>query len=717
MRKIVAIYFMFNFLFSINPPNYGSFPEGFWEKMNDRGIGQEYGDPGWVKKIQEWKDSSERDTQLEFFIPVLLGKYSDVSSTYFSASDYENMLFDNNSTGTMREYYDEISYGNFSVNGDAGGWYNSSLTMQQAVDNAQQYVANVAALADGDFNYALYDNDGPDNVPNSGDDDGYVDGIIVVYSGCGAEWYPGNNNLWPHASSLGGYEYTTNDASANGGNIIVSSYAVCPELSGGGDCNTSEIRPMGVYAHEFGHIIGLPDLYDRDDSDGGSEGLGEWCLMASGSWLGNAGDTPAHMSAWCKNKLGWLDPTVLDHNTNGLEIPQVETNPYALKIWEDDYEYDRYFLIENRQAMGFDSDINGTGLMIYHIDESQSYGSSRWSGGPVNDDESHKMVDLEEGDGANDLDNNDNRGDSGDPYPGSSLNTNFNDTTNPNANNYNGQSTGISIENISDSDEIMTADIEIRPTAGYAIVYDDGGISGFSYGYSNPNPTYSGVVFTPTRSGMLEEIDFGTPFSELNFELMIYESFNGINPGTLLGTYTGYISEPGWHTVEVNPLEVVEGLEFFVVLVFEGSVYASFDYSLVYTGNSYLSPDGVNYYEDISYYGNLNIRSKISHDELKVGDDSVVLDNFFLYPAYPNPFNPVTTMNYKIPEDGLVQLTIYDMKGRVIRNLVNSKQNSGFKSVRWNGLNNSGLSVSAGIYMYQLSINNYNYTRKIVLLK
>ena len=64
--------------------------------------------------------------------------------------------------------------------------------------------------------------------------------------------------------------------------------------------------------------------------------------------------------------------------------------------------------------------------MIYHIDESQSYGSSRWSGGPVNDDESHKMVDLEEGDGANDLDNNDNRGDSGDPYPGSSLNTNFN---------------------------------------------------------------------------------------------------------------------------------------------------------------------------------------------------------------------------------------------------------------------------------------------------
>ena len=227
-----------------------------------------------------------------------------MSSTYFNASDYETLLFGDNETGSMREYYHEISYGNFSVDGDAGGWYNSSSTMQQAVDNTREYVSNVASLADGDFDYGLYDNDGPDNIPNSGDDDGYVDGIIVVYSGCGAEWSPGNDNLWPHVSSLGSYEYVTNDASANGGNIIVSSYAVCPELSGGGDCNTSLIRPMGVYAHEFGHIIGLPDLYDRDDSDGDSEGLGEWCLMASGSWLGVGGDTPGHMSAWCKSQMG-----------------------------------------------------------------------------------------------------------------------------------------------------------------------------------------------------------------------------------------------------------------------------------------------------------------------------------------------------------------------------------------------------------------------------
>ena len=717
MRKITIITLVTQVLFGINPPKSGNFPDGFWETMKEQGIAQNYGDPGWVKKINDWKNSQTRDVQLEFNIPVLLGKYSDVNTTYFSASDYETLLFGNNQTGSMKEYYNEISYGNFNVDGVAGGWYNSSSSMQQAVGNAKEYVANVAALADGDFDYGLFDNDGPDNIPNSGDDDGYVDGLIVVYSGCGAEWSPGNDNLWPHASSLGAYDYTTNDASANGGNIIVSSYAVCPELSGGGDCNTSTIRPMGVYAHEFGHVLGLPDLYDRDDTDGDSEGVGEWCLMASGSWLGTGGDTPAHMSAWCKSEMGWLNPTVLNTSTNGVEIPEVETQPYALKIWEDDFEFDRYFLIENRQAIGFDSDMNGTGLMIYHVDESRRHGSSFFSGGPVNDNANHKLVDLEEADGANNLDNNENRGDAGDPFPGSSLNGNFNELTIPSSDNYDLEVTGISVNDISDSDILMTADIEIRPTAGYAIVYDDGGISGYSYGYSDPNPTYAGVVFTPTRSGILEEVDFGTPFYDLNYELLLYESFDGLSPGSLLNSYTGFISESGWHTIEVDPIEVFEGGSFFVAVVFEGSTYASFDYSQTYTGNSFLSPDGVNYYEDISYYGNLNIRSKISHDELGLGGKNMVADNFTLLPAYPNPFNPVTTLGYNLDKQAEVSFIIYDIMGHEVKTLVKSLQNSGMKTIQWNAKDNNGKKVPSGIYFGSLKSNGITLNQKITLLK
>ena len=229
-----------------------------------------YGNIGWIKKIELYKKNEVRNTQLEFNIPVILGKYSDVSDTYFNSIDFQN-LFDQNPTGTMKDYYLEISYGNFVLNGQTSGWYQTDISQLQAVDNVKEYVANVAALADPDFNYGLYDNDGPDNIPNSGDDDGYVDGIVVVYPGC----LDGENNIWAHQSSLGNSQYVTNDLTPNGQNIIIDTYMVCPELSAGSaqNCNTDLIFQMGTFAHEFGHVLGLPDLYDRDDTNGISEGV------------------------------------------------------------------------------------------------------------------------------------------------------------------------------------------------------------------------------------------------------------------------------------------------------------------------------------------------------------------------------------------------------------------------------------------------------------
>ena len=263
----------------------------------------------------------------------------------------------------------------------------------------------------------------------------------------------------------------------------------------------------------------------------------------------------------------------------------------------------------------------------------------------------------------------------------------------------------------------MTADITIRPTTGYSIVYDEGGISGYSYGYSDPNPTYAGVVFTPTISGVLEEVDFGTPFADLNFELLIYESFNGSTPANLLASHTGYISESGWHTVQVDPIDVIEGVDFFVAVVFEGSVYASFDYSMIYTGNSFLSPDGINYYEDISYYGNLNIRSKINHGELGIDDNFIVAESFKLFPAFPNPFNPNTVIRYLLPHKAMVSLNIFDLKGRLIRNLVDSFQEPGIKSVIWNAKDNNGRSLPTGIYFYKIQSENFLESKKVIYIK
>jgi hypothetical protein len=90
---------------------------------------------------------------------------------------------------------------------------------------------------------------------------------------------------------------------------------------------------------------------------------------------------------------------------------------------------------------------------------------------------------------------------------------------------------------------------------------------------------------------------------------------------------------------------------------------------------------------------------------------------FKLYPAYPNPFNPVTTLHYDLPEDALVNITIYDMMGRIINNLVNSTQNSGYKSVQWNANNSAGLPVSAGMYFYSIQAGDFKQIKKIVLLK
>ena len=131
-----AILFLFSYLHAINPPQSGAFPIGFWDQMESQEIGSVYGDSGWVIKIARWRDGDLRDAQLEFNMPVLLGKYSN-TTTYFTAQDFQNTLFDDNATGTMSDYYDEISHGGFTVDGTAHGWYQSTYTMSEAKANTK----------------------------------------------------------------------------------------------------------------------------------------------------------------------------------------------------------------------------------------------------------------------------------------------------------------------------------------------------------------------------------------------------------------------------------------------------------------------------------------------------------------------------------------------------------------------------------------------------
>ena len=97
--------------------------------------------------------------------------------------------------------------------------------------------------------------------------------------------------------------------------------------------------------------------------------------------------------------------------------------------------------------------------------------------------------------------------------------------------------------------------------------------------------------------------------------------------------------------------------------------------------------------------------------------EDVILFTYALYKAYPNPFNPVTTLRYDLPEDANVNITIYDMMGRKVKTLINELQSSGYKSVQWNGTNNQGEPVSAGVYLYKIQAGDFVDTKKMILLK
>jgi hypothetical protein len=107
----------------------------------------------------------------------------------------------------------------------------------------------------------------------------------------------------------------------------------------------------------------------------------------------------------------------------------------------------------------------------------------------------------------------------------------------------------------------------------------------------------------------------------------------------------------------------------------------------------------------------------VTREQLDTEKEILLPETFALHQNYPNPFNPVTTLRYDLPDDALVNITIYDMMGRVVSNLVSSQQDAGYKSVQWNATNNAGQPVSAGIYIYTVQAGDFRQVKKMVLLK
>ncbi len=108
----------------------------------------------------------------------------------------------------------------------------------------------------------------------------------------------------------------------------------------------------------------------------------------------------------------------------------------------------------------------------------------------------------------------------------------------------------------------------------------------------------------------------------------------------------------------------------------------------------------------------------IDESEVSIVEPSeMVPEQFVLYPNYPNPFNPTTTLRYDLPEDSHVSIMIFDLMGREIRTLINKQQSAGIKSIMWDGTNDLGQPLSAGMYLYRISAGDFHSVKKMVLLK
>jgi M6 family metalloprotease-like protein len=361
--------------------------------------------------------------------PVVAIKFPDFNYTN-TIPQFDSMLFGTWPSGSARDYYEQVSYGAFHMTGVTLGWYTSDSVKarygySRGFDWAARLVKEAAQKSDASTNYALYDND----------DDGYVDAFTCIHAGMGYEESGNGADIWSHSWSFndaGIGEYTTNDPwpGHSGQYIKINDYTTDPERSN--YTNHGGMVSIGVFCHEWGHALGLPDLYD---TDGGGQGLGCWSLMAAGSWGANNSSPwyPAHLDPWSKMELGWLNPTAV-RQRDIFSLPQVETNAKAYWLIGRNRTFKEYFLVENRRKTLFDTLMYNQGLLIYHIDDSVAL--SRWSSNRVNAGGSGWLygVALEQADGADHLFSGGNRGDANDPWPGGLSRTNYDSTaTTPNS--------------------------------------------------------------------------------------------------------------------------------------------------------------------------------------------------------------------------------------------------------------------------------------------
>jgi immune inhibitor A len=289
---------------------------------------------------------------------AILVQFSDnLHTASVDPTTYDSLLF--GTTGkTVRNFYRENSYNQFdlvTVNlPSALGWQNAPQLYTYYTNNGfcygftypnncQKLTEDLVALVDPVVDFSQYDNN----------NDGFVDTVFIIHAGIGAEVTSNPQQIWSHSWQT----FTVPNVDGK----YVSSYTVEPEYSFVPGDST-----RGVFAHELGHVFGLPDLYDIDYS---SAGVGNWSLMSHGAWNGSPqGSDPANLDAWSRIFLGYTTSSDITNFKGVISFPAVEQFSTGAIFRINTGQPNEYYLLENRQPTGSDAFLPGNGLLIWHVD-------------------------------------------------------------------------------------------------------------------------------------------------------------------------------------------------------------------------------------------------------------------------------------------------------------------------------------------------------------
>ena len=428
----------------------------------------------------------EEPVEGTFAIPLVLGRFTDTSGSLEPQADIQREFFTGPNTrrGTVTEYYAEASGGRVTLNGVTFPWVTTTKTQREATGGpgvqglapgtTGPYIVDILeALDDGSVDWGAFDNDGPDGIPNSGDDDGFVDVLAVMHPTPGAECGGNVDRIWSHRWNLGGAAglsggYVTSTAAAGGGAIRVMDYVIQPSRN----CADDGIGDIGVFVHELGHGFGLPDLYCTGTCS--SPGVGNWGLMGTGSWgcRGRNPAEPCHMGAWSKEMLGWatVEDVPLGQDLGRMTLEPVVGGDRILRIGIPGTR--EYWLLENRQPLGFDADIR-PGLLVWRVDPEQV--EAGWPTNSVNRNTERFGVSLVQADGEKDLEAARNRGDDGDVFPGSTDRRAFHAGSDPASLSREGLASGLTLLDLETGGSEVSFRLLTRFQTVTATVTGDGG--------------------------------------------------------------------------------------------------------------------------------------------------------------------------------------------------------------------------------------------------